>query len=315
MIAHRTVDLADHGRLEEISLGEPARPASAGQDLGPVAAGVLDQLGCLGQRLGLEHRADLDAFFQPIAHLELPGQLDGRLGELLRDRLVDVEPGGCDADLAVVAELADDGRLGDLRDIGVGEDDQGGMTAELEAEPLDAVGRAPDQVLAHFRRAGEADLPHGGMLEKKRGERPRRAHHQVGHAGRQAGVGQAGEHLEQGQRGLLGRPAHDRTAGGQRRRDLPARQGRGEVPGSDRPDDAHRVLDRVVPLGDVRGGDHPAVGALPLLGEPLEGVRGVEDLRLRLGQRFALLLGQRPGDRVGALAEELGRPLQDLGRS
>ena len=82
---------------------------------------------------GLEHRADLDALLQPVADLELLRQLDGGLGEVLADRLVDVEPRGGDADLAVVAELADDGGLGHLRDVGVGEDDQRGVAAEFEA--------------------------------------------------------------------------------------------------------------------------------------------------------------------------------------
>ena len=64
---------------------------------------------------------------------------------------MDIEPRRGDADLAVVAELADDGRLGDLLHVGVGEDDQGRVAAELQAQPLDLVGRAADQLLADRR--------------------------------------------------------------------------------------------------------------------------------------------------------------------
>ena len=148
MIRIAAVDLAEDGRLEEVPLVEPGRAGAAGQDLRPLGSGVLDQAaGLLQGRLG-EHRADLHPFVQAVAELELLGQLDGGLGELLADRLVDVEPRRGDADLAVVAELAEDGRLRDLVDVGVGEDDQRGVAAEFEAEPLDLVGRAADQLLA-----------------------------------------------------------------------------------------------------------------------------------------------------------------------
>ena len=38
-------------------------------------------------------------------------------------------------------------------DVGVGEDDQRGVAAQLEAQPLDLVGRAADQLLADLGRA------------------------------------------------------------------------------------------------------------------------------------------------------------------
>ena len=131
--------------------------------------------------------------------------------------------------------------------------------------------------------------------------------------GGQPGIGQALEHQDQGQRRLVGRPAHDRAADGQRRRDLAAGQRGREVPGRDRADHAHRVLDRIMTLGDIRGRNDPTVGPLALLGEPLEGVGRVQHLHLGLGERLALLLRQGSGDPVGALAHQLGGLLQDLG--
>ena len=99
---------------------------------------------------------------------------------------MDVKPRRGDADLAVVAELADHRRLGHLLDVGVGEDDQRGMAAQLEAQTLDLVGRAADQLLADLGRAGEADLADRGMLEEGVGDRPGGADHEVGHSGRNA---------------------------------------------------------------------------------------------------------------------------------
>src|SRR5437764_978136 len=81
-----------------------------------------------------------------------------------------VEPRRGEADLAVVAELAQDGRLRHLLDVGVGEDDQRGVAAEFQAEPLDLVGGAADQLLADPGRAGEADLADGRVGEQGVGE-------------------------------------------------------------------------------------------------------------------------------------------------
>src|SRR3712207_7161541 len=57
---------------------------------------------------------------------------DRRLGELLLDVLVDEEPAGADAHLAVVAELADHRRLGDDLRVGVREDDERGVARSEE---------------------------------------------------------------------------------------------------------------------------------------------------------------------------------------
>ena len=169
-------------------------------------------------------------------------------------------------------------------DVGVGEDDQGRMTAQLEAEPLDLVGRAPDQLLADFGRAGEADLADRRVLEEGVGERPWRSPitRLATPGGRPASARHSNIWIRVSGVWSAGRLTTVQPDG-QRRGDLPAGQGGREVPGRDRADDADRMLDRVMPLGDVRGRDDPAVGALALLGEPLEGVGGVQDLGLGLG--------------------------------
>ena len=142
MILRFGVRLAEDGRLEEVALVEAVAALAAGQDLGAALLGVVDQVDGLVQRLLLEHRADLDARLQAVAQLQALGELDGRLGELLLHILVDVEPARGDADLAVVAELADDGGLGADFGIGVGKDDERGVAAQLQAQPLHLVGRS-----------------------------------------------------------------------------------------------------------------------------------------------------------------------------
>ena len=94
----------------------------------------LDQLGRFFKRLRLEHRPNLHARLEAVAHVQLLGQLDSGLGKALGDLFVQIEPRRRDAHLAVVAELSQNGRLRHLLDVGVGKNDQGCMTTQLEAQ-------------------------------------------------------------------------------------------------------------------------------------------------------------------------------------
>ena len=60
------------------------------------------------------------------------------------------------------------------------------------------------------------------MLEEGVGDRSGGADHEVGHAGRNARVGQALEHQDQGQWRLFGRAAHDSATHRQRWGDFAA---------------------------------------------------------------------------------------------
>ena len=64
----------------------------------------------------------------------LAGEVRERFPHL--DVLVNKEPAWRDEHLAVVAELASDGRLRDDLGVGVGEDNERGMPAKFQAEPL-----------------------------------------------------------------------------------------------------------------------------------------------------------------------------------
>ncbi len=139
-------------------------------------------------------------------------------------------------------------------DVGVREDDERGVTAQLETEPLDLIGRPANQLLADLGRPGKTDLAHRRVLEEHVGDRARRADHEVGDALGNPSVGEAVENLDHGERRLVGGPAHDRAPGGESRRDFAARKGRREIPGRDRAHDAHRMLDGVIALDDIRVG-------------------------------------------------------------
>ena len=106
---------------------------------------------------------------------------------------MNIKTRGGDADLAVVAELADHGGLGDLRDVGVWEYDQRGMSAEFEAQALNLIGRPSDQFLADLGRPGEANLSHRVVFEECVGKGDRLRRNDVGDPRRQAGIDQTFE--------------------------------------------------------------------------------------------------------------------------
>ncbi len=150
--------------------------------------GVGDVALDLVDRRRLDQRALLGARLEAGADLE-PGDR-GRelLRELVVDPLLDVDPVGADAGLAGVAELARDRALDRGVDVGVVEDDQGRMAAELHADLLDRVGALLEQDLADLGRAGERQLAHGIVAGQLAADLPGTAGDDVEHALGDAGA-------------------------------------------------------------------------------------------------------------------------------
>src|SRR5437899_831605 len=103
---------------------------------------------------------------------------------------MDVDPVGGDARLAGDPEVLDgDGALDGGHEVGVVEDDERRVAAQLETEPLDLRGGAGHDRAAGRRGAGEGDLPDERVIEQLFLERPGRAggDHVEG-AGREPGI-------------------------------------------------------------------------------------------------------------------------------
>ncbi len=160
--------------------------------------------------------------------------------------------------------------------------------------------RAGEREAADERARGER-LAHGGAG----------AGDEVEDAGRQAGVLQALDELERRQRRGRRRLEDDGVAVGERRRDLPGRDGDGEVPRRDDGDHAERLAPAEQHrLGRV-GRQHFAGAAPALAGEVAQDVARPRDLAPGLRDRLALLARERGGDVLEALVEQLGGPEQD----
>jgi hypothetical protein len=171
------------------------------------------------------------------------------------------------------------------------------------------------QRLPHLARAGERYRFNVLALAEDVAQLGARAVDQVGHARRQAGIRQALEEADGGERGIGGGLKDDDVAGDQGRRQLPGRDGDGEVPRRDEGDDAQRLAKGVEEGVAAVGGDGPASQPAPLAGEEVEYLRRAQRLPSRLAEGLALLAGEVAAYVVGALAEQGRRPGQVLAPS
>ena len=197
------------------------------------------------------------------------------------------------------------------RYVGVLEHDGRRMAAQLHGGALHVQARQCGELLAHDGRAGEGDLADHRMRNEIFRNLRRHAVDEVDHAVRHARIGERLDQLRRRRRRFLGRLDDDRAAGRKPRgklshdlvdREIPRREGR---------DRADRLLDRdLVDAGAARR-DHPAIGALGFLGEPLDDVGGGHGFHLGFGQRLALLHGHERRDLVIALAHDRGRLAHD----
>jgi ParB family chromosome partitioning protein len=264
-----------------------------------------------------DHRTHLDRFaLGGIPHL----QRFDRGYELLQEPVVDLgprhDPRRGRAVLAGVPVAGDLDALRDRRRIGVVEDDDGGLAAELEVHALEGLRRGARDLLARRDVAGEGDHGDVRVTHDAGAHRLAVPRDHVQHAGREDVRRILGEH-ERRQRRLL-RGLEDRhVAGGERRADLPDGHHQRVVPRGDLADDADRLAShhrRVAPhVLARRTALEKARGAR----EEAQVVRRHRDLvhddRVRLadvgGLRLLQLLGMLL-ERVGELQERLGALLR-----
>ena len=201
---------------------------------------------------------------------------------------------------------------GGRRHVGVVQDDQGGVAAELQVRSLEVPGGEFADAAADRGRAGEADDPHQRVGDQ-----------------RLADVGAAGQHVQQavGQAGLLEDPGeddaagdrrarvrleHDRVAERERRGDRADGQDLREVERRDHANHADRH-----PLGEAEARllarQQLAVGAGRERGRLVDLLDGHVGLELGGGADLAGLPDHPALDLGGVLLPESGRPAKDRG--
>ena len=162
-------------------------------------------------------------------------------------------------------------------------------------EPVKEIFLTPfcrDQVLGHFRRHAE---------------------HEIEHARRQPGIGEAFHQLDAAARRFFRGLDDDRATGGERAGDLAHRGQRREIPRREGRDHADRLLQHELAHAFLPARHDAAIGAAAFLGVPVDDVGGGQHLGARLGIDLALLLRLHLGDVVMALAQQIGGLAHDLG--
>ena len=145
----------DGRRVEEA--GSAVRLA-ADHDRGTGRDRAVDQPGHRLDRLLVDERADVGAVVLAAAEGERAHPVGELLGELVGDRGVHQEPVGGGARLAHVAHLGEHRAVDGGVDVGVVEDEERRVAAELHADPLELVGGLLHHQLPDPGGAGEADL-------------------------------------------------------------------------------------------------------------------------------------------------------------
>src|SRR6266545_6614433 len=135
---------------------------AADESVHPVAVGRGDE------------RTHLGRFVERIAQADRAGALDETVDEFLVDRPLDQDAAPGAAVLPGVAEDGEDGTRG-LFEVGVREDEAGGLAAQFEGDALDVSGGEALDLDADLGRAGEGDLAHVRMARERRTGRAARA--------------------------------------------------------------------------------------------------------------------------------------------
>ena len=226
--------------------------------------------------------------------------------------LVDDDPARSGAALTGGAERRPDDPVDGQVEVGVVEDDDRVLAAELEVDPLEVLRAVLHDGHARVARAGERDHGHIGMAYQPIADGAPTAVHDVDDALGDTGlVQQLDEALPE--RGRVSRRLEDDgVPRDERRRDLPGRDRDREVPGRDRADDpdrhAHRHVELVAELGRRRLAEQtPALAA-----HVVAHVDRFLDVAAGLGRDLSHLVSHEVGHLVLALDEELREAEEDL---
>ncbi len=308
---HRPGDLLAHDAHRPVGAGDDDR---VDERAGPLAAGAAaadDR--AVGRRLGQQQvdalqpvvgdeRADVGAVVVRVADAQAARGGHHALDERLGDRAHDDGALDVAAALAGVGERSPHGAGDRAVEVGVVEDEHRVLAAGLQ----DGAAQRPCARLADLapgaQRAGEAHLGDRRLDERAAGVGV--PLHDAQQPFRDAGAGEQPADALAGQAGVRRGLEDDAVAGHQRDGDVSERCGEGLRGRAEHGDDAERLVAPARPLaGEQEARDArmlAAQDARPLLGEPLQGVDGRQDL---LGERLRARAALLVADEVGQLVE------------
>ena len=313
---HLTGDAGEDGWLEE-RLVEAFAAAIAG---GTLFNGLLHLALDFLCGFFVDEAAEVGRWIEGIADLQL-GEAGGELfGESVDNGTMDDIALGRAADLTGVVDTAADGLVHGVVEIGVVEDQDAVVAAELHDRAGHVLRGVLDDVDADGGAAGEADAVDLRRIGQRTANGAAAAGDDLQDLAGDTGLDHDLRHQDGAER-CVGRGLHnDGVAGSQRRAGLVAEELNGEIEGIDTGDDAERLVIRHDQI--IRAGKHMTIDVLGLLriaAEELRGqihtAHGLRDGLAGLGReqrRDFLLVGhQRVGrgvDELRALVRGFGAP-------
>ncbi|MDT4842497.1 hypothetical protein FQZ97_764040 [compost metagenome] len=306
------------GGLQVEALVKAARTLTAGDQSCPLFTATGDG----GQHLVVlclvHQRTEQHALFQAMADTDLLRLFLQALEQRLVQVALDQHARRGGADLALVPEDAEHDPLDSSLDVAVGEDDEGRLAAQLQADVFDVAGGGLHDAAAGGHAAGEGQLVDARVLGQRcAGVRAHTGHH-VEHARGQPGLVGDTRQFQGSQRGQFGRFQHHAAAGSQGRGDFPGGHQHGEVPGDDRAGHAHRLFAGQRAEALVSQGHGLLLVAVEVLGQigiEVEAAGGVADIPERLWQRLAVITDLQFGQLLLAVTNTLGNATQHGGAS
>ena len=186
------------------------------------------------------------------------------------------------------------------------------MAAEFHRRTLHVLARHAGEQFAHGRGAGESNFANHRMRNQVTRNFRRAAVHQIDHARRYAGIGERAHQFRRRRGRFFGRFEYDRTAGGQRRRQLAYRLIDGEIPRRKGGHRADRFFHHQLVHAFGPRGYHAPVRATAFFGEPLDDVAARQHFELGFAHRLALFQRHQLGDFVGACTQNIRRLAHDF---
>ena len=249
---------------------------------------------------------------QPGPRRSCSAALTRRRLQVLVDPVLRDHARGGGAALAGGAERRPDDPLDREVEVGVVEDDDRVLAAELEVDVLEVVSGVPHHLHPGLARAGKRDHGHVRVLDEPVADRTTAAVDDVHDAGRNSSLGeQLDEALTQKRR--VGRGLEDdRVPADERRCDLPGGNRDREVPRRDHADDADRLAHAHVELVLELGRGRLAEQAPAFAAHVEAHVDCFLNVASGLGEHLAHLAGHQLRDLVLLVGEQPAEAEEDL---
>lgn len=302
---HLRSNISEDGRLDEVTLGTVALTTESNG--GTLVLAMVDVLhDTVELELG-DLRTLEGSRLEGVTKLVLSGTLLEAGNKLVVDTLLDQQAGTSAAALAVIVEDTEVSPRDGVVDIGIVEDNVGGLATQLKGDLLQVtLGSSLEDHTADKGGASESDLVNVHVAGDSGTGGATETGDDVDDTRREASLDNELGSIQTRQRSLLGSLDDDGVTGSDSGTDLPGPHENGEVPGDDLTADTNRLMagvrEGLVVLVD--GLTDNLVGPATVVAEAAS---GVGDIALAQGDGLTVIDGLDSGQGLNITLEEVGK--------